>query len=263
MTMLRDFFSAIKEHFTDQARVVPVVLEGLSPGKRKKLYWDPGIKKVVEAVSDRPDNAHKLLSVESVIAYVHAINPVNRINIWINPGAITVECEENDPKDIVSMPLVFSPLFQLLSKLRVVPSIPQTTAIKMLRQQLAAFDVGAKALTSARNLKISTGDDFESDQSHIANRVGKSIMQQASGAGELPEFIDVVTQVYLKGGSTGYKVRVWMSVDFAKKGNLLLEPDEAQMEEAMLLELAEIFGELAEALKKEPVSIYEGEYCVS
>jgi hypothetical protein len=265
--MLKELFESVKTFCTDQAKVSPVIMEGLSPSKRKKLVWNPESRTIDEIERDRPDNAHKLLSLDSVIDYVKTAclraDCETRTNIWIGPQRITVECTENEPGDIVSMDLTYSPLFRLLTTLRASPSKPQAEAVKLLRQQLSPFDGGAKALTAARNLKISTGTDYESEQSHVAGRIGKSVMQSAAGAAELPEYIDVKTPVYLKTGASSRLVRLWLAIDFAKQGHIMLEPDDAQMEEAMLLERAEILGYLSAALSDVAVAIYEGEYCVS
>lgn len=258
---MKEVFEWIKNRFTDEARVVPCVIEGISPSKRKKLVWHPQKKDLIELERERPDNNHKLLSIEAVIQYVQK-HPA-KTNVWVGPDKITVECVENDPKDFAFHPFVFSPLFKVLQELLNRPSVSQAEGIKLLRQQFSPFDPGAKALNVARNLKIATVEDYESEQSNITARLGKSVMASASGATELPEYLNVKTQVYLKGGATGYAVRVWMSVDLLKRGNLIFEPDKAQMEEAMLLERTEIVGILTDALKGTDVSIYEGEYCVS
>jgi hypothetical protein len=259
--VLKEAINWLREHFTDQAKVVPVVIEGISPSKRKKLVWHPEKKDLIELERERPDNAHKLRSIEAVIQYV--LKHPAKTNVWVGPDKITVECVENNPKDFAFHPFVFNPLFKVLQELNNRPSLPQAQGIKLLRQQLSPFDPGAKALTVARNLKIATVEDYESEQSNITARLGKSVMASASGATDLPEYLNVTTQVYLKGGATGYPIRVWMSVDLASKGNLLFEPDKAQLEEAMLLERTEIVGILTDALKGTDVAIYEGEYCVS
>ena len=159
------------------------------------------------------------------------------------------------------MRLVFSPLFALLQKLAKSPRVPQVEAIKLLRQQLAEFDPTQAALAAARSLKLTTGEDFDSEKSHVADRLGKSIMKRASGAAELPEFIDVRTPVYLKGGQFGYPVRVWLSVDFDAPGHFKFEPDASHLENAIIAERLELV-QLFKANLKEKTNVYEGKYSV-
>lgn len=259
--MLKEFFESVKGFCTDQARVHPSQLP-FSRSKRVKTYWDPSKETVEEITLEREDTRHRLLSIDSIVDFVKAHEVDTVTNIWIGANLITIEVEENDSTDNVSMTLQYSPLFGKLLDLSKKSSIPQSDAIRLLRQQFSMFDVGAKALTAVRALKLSQTNSVESEESHISSRLGKSIMQNAAGAGELPEYIDVISQVYLRGGKVGYPVRVWLSIDFRQVGNILFEPDATQLEEAMIAERLEILAHLNESLEVQEVKIYEGEYCV-
>lgn len=262
--MLKDLFVSLKEHLTDQAKVLPVPIEGLSPSKRKKLVWNPESKKLETIERDRPDNKHVFGGVDSVVGYINNQKEKHRTNVWVGAESVTIEVKENDPKDILKMPLKYHPFFAKLKSFGTKASIPQAEAIKLLRQQFSSFDPKSAALTAVRNLKISTNDNFESDQSHVAARLGKSVVQAAAGAGDLPEFLDIKTLVYLKGGSVATKlIRVWLSIDFSNRGHIVFEPDQAQMEEAALVERLEIMAAIEEGIKDREVAIYDGEYSVS
>ena len=264
--MLKELFESLKSFATDQAKVIPVVLDGVSPSKRSKLVWNPAQQDIERIDRDRPDNQHVFGGVDSLVDYINnQQDKSHRTNVWVGENRITVEVVENGPGDILTMPLKFHPLFAKLKSWGKKASIPQAEAVKLLRQHLAPFDPNSAALTACRNLKIATTDNFESEQSHAAARMGKSVMQAAAGAGELPEYLDVRTTVYLKAGSVTVRtIRVWLSIDFATRGNILFEPDEAQMDEACLLERLEIIGAIQAELDKErDVCVYDGEYSVS
>lgn len=258
--MLKEFFQSVTDFCTSQKAFAPVVLP-VSRSKRVTMYWDPAEGEVKEVAHDRPDNRHELLSVESVVEYVQRSAGGGMTNVWVGDNSIVVECRENSPGDVLTMKLVFSPLFSLLQRLHKSPKVSQAEAIKLLRQQLAEFDPTHSALAAARSLKLTTGEEFDSDKSHVVDRLGKSIMKRASGAAELPEFIDVKTPVYLKGGQMGYVVRVWLSVDFDSPGHFRFEPDESHLENAIIAERLELV-QLFRANLSVNVNVYEGRYNV-
>lgn len=263
--MLKEFFDRVVELCTDQAQVTatPVSLGVL---KRSKTYWDPSKKVLIETALERPDNRHTLLNVASVIQYVRNLidHSTGHANIWVGPESVTIECNENDPKDIVRMHLKLTPLMQLLERLKGKPSVQQTEAIRLLRQQFATVDVNKQALTAARSLKLSSSTDAETEQTHISDRIGKSIRKEASGAGQLPEYLDVPVTAYLSSLLKDmHTVRVWLSIDFKNEGNILFEPDATQMDDAMVAERVATCEQLNAELPAGDVSVYEGEYFVS
>lgn len=261
--MLEKSLTWLRDYFTDQAKVTPQVLESFKPGKRKRLLWDPSAKKLTTLEMDRPDNTHVLHGVDSLIAYVNNLKSEARTNIWVGVERVTVEVVENDPKDVLTMPFRFHPTFETLRELVIHASLPQQEAIKLLRQRFAEFDPGATALTAIRNLKISTQDDFTTEQGHTAARLGKSLVQEAVGAGNLPESIEIRTPVFIKTGTVDVRtIRVWLSIDFANRGYVKFEPDEAQMEDAIIREKMELIGIIVDGTQGRPVAVYDGEYGV-
>lgn len=261
--MLKELFDTIVEHCTKNAMIQPKPLDpSLQVKKDVVLYWNPESGKVDSVDKSLTDARHNLLSLESLISYTESHS--EDTNVWVGDSSVVVEVVEHSERDVVRMQLNYTPLFNRLRTLRGNPSVLQADAIRLLRQDFAPFDVSQKALTVARNLKIATVEDYESEQTNTTARLGKSVVSTASGATDLPEYLDVKTQVYLSSGVVAYPIRVWMSVDTNKRGVLLFEPDAAAMEEAQLLARSEIFGSLVTAFKdNNQVRVYEGEYCVS
>lgn len=265
--MIKEFFESVRTFCTDQSAVVPKLLADFRSDHRTLWYWNPQDKTVNSLEVSPPDKRHKLLTTMDVVAYVNRlivtadvthVSPV----IWVGNGKITIETTEGEHRDLLSMEFKKSPLFTLLERLHAKPSVSQQDAIRLLRQQFAAFDSGAKALTAARSLRITKLDAIESDQSHLANRIGKSIQQDAAGAGELPEYLDVSVAVFLGSNTPKATIRVWLSIDFSNPGCLRFEPDETALEAAILDERAAIAEELQSGIDNALVAIYEGEYCV-
>lgn len=260
--MLKDLYESMQKFFTDQAKVKAELLP-FTNDKRVKYYWDPDTRTVHEMREVRPDNRHRLLSVSSVIAYVNNLEAEIGTNVWVSRDSIKIECVENDPKDIVSLTLEFDPMFKLLQKLQSRPSIAQSEAIKLLRQRFQEFDPAGRALTAARAFKVNRSDDTSHEQTQSLARAGKLVTQTASGAGDLPEFIDVVSPVFQNFAGVGRAIRVWTSIDLNTPGHMIFEPDEKQMEQAIRQEREEIIGVLRDEFKGLQVSVYEGEYLVS
>jgi hypothetical protein len=261
--MIKEALGWMREHFTDQARVVPTVIEGLSPSKRKKYLWHPAKEDLILMEKERPDNNHVFHSVSSLIKWINSQSEIHRTNVWVGENSITVECVEDDPKDILSLPLKHHPLYALLKRMGESWSSPQHEAIKLLRQQFAQFDAG-KTLNAIRNLKISTTDNYEAEASNVTAKLGRSVVQQAAGAGELPEYLDIKTPVYYVGDCDPQPIRVWTSIDFVKRGNIVFEPDTAAMEEACLRERIAIVAQITEGTESDrECHVYEGEYKVS
>jgi hypothetical protein len=262
--MIKDALAWLKEHLTDQAKVVPTIIEGVSPSSRKKYVWDPAELKMVLLERDPPELRHVLHSVHSLIAWINNQSHSARTHVWVGEAAITVECIEGEPQDILTLPMKHNPLFALLKRMGESCSYPQHEAVKLLRQQFSPFDTAGKTLTAIRNLKISTTDNFEAETSNVTAKLGRSVVQQAAGAGDLPEYIDVKTTVYHASQAEVQTIRVWTSLDFVKRGNIIFEPDTAKMEEAALNERLEIIEQIITGVDTErDCKVYEGEYKVA
>lgn len=258
--MLKEIFDTVKQFFDAHREETPTRLEFLDQ-KRVRCFWNPETRKVESVDCLRPDAKHKLLTIASLIDYVEGRN--HSTNVWVGRKVITVELIENEPGDILTLDLSTTSLFQKLEALVTRPSITQGDAIRLLRQQFSESDPGARALTAARSMKLSRSTETESEQTHVTDRIGKSIRQVASGAGELPEYLDVPVTVYEASQTdTRSFVRVWLSVDFKNEGCFLFEPDADQMELAIKTEREAMIAQLR-TLPAEYVSIYEGVYYVS
>lgn len=261
--MIEKTFAWLRDHFTDQSKISPHVVESLAPAKRSKYIWNPVSKELTRIDRDRPDNAHVLYGVDSLIQYINNLQSDARTNVWVGSDQITVEVIEDSPKDVLTMPFKFHPTFAKLRELAAKPSIPQSEAIKLLRQQFSDFDIGSKAITAVRNLKITKQDEFNTDQSHTASRLGKSLVQTAMGAETLPESLTIKTPVFLKTGNVQIRsIRVWLSIDFERSGNVKFEPDEAEMEDATILEKIELIGIISDGVQQHNLAVYDGEYKV-
>ncbi len=261
--MLKEFFESVRGFVTDQARVTPTIVEGIAPSKRKKAVWNPHSKSIELFERERPDNQHSFLDLDSVVRYVSRMSDKDETNIWVHNSGVTVECRENDPKDVVSMTFTYSPMFVRLQNLVKAPSLKQPEAIKLLRQQFADFDPSAKALAAVRSLKIHTTSDDESDQSALAARIGKSVMQQAVGADALPDRIVVKTPVYVT-STTVHDIDVFLAVDFRTSASVLFEPNESMMQTALDTERKRVADYFSEQFKSVlGVNVYQGGYSVA
>jgi hypothetical protein len=258
--MLEELFTALKTHLTDQAKLVPTRLKW-NLGDRHVRYWDPIAKEVIAEPIERDGNRHVIKSLESLIEYVNSTKRGDgRRIVWVGESSITCEMDEGDGLDIVTMPLVYSPLWLLLDKLRNNPVVSQADAIRYMRQHFSDASGALAALTAVRSLRLQRTEGFESEQTHDTSRIGKSVVQEAAGASQLPESITVSVPVFHSDHLHTFSVRVWLSIDFEGR-KLLFDPDEIQFEKARTdsrLALVErLVNDMPEA------AIYEGEYRVA
>jgi hypothetical protein len=259
--MLKEFFQVLSEHFTKREMVAPTKLD-FRTHPREILFWDPEKKSVVPLTVAPPDNRHTLFSLDDIVAYVQHLSDTGKV-IWVSDEKISIECEESFHRDILSMDLIPAPLFHKVKKLASSPSMLQEDAIRFVRQDLQGFPGGTKVLTAVRSLRMTKVDDMESSQSHVSNRLSKSIQQDAAGAGDLPEYLDITIPVYTGITKRTYPIRIWISIDFKKPGCILFEPDTTAIEEAIIAERAGIAAQLREALTETNCFVFEGSYRVS
>lgn len=258
--MLAELLNTLKRHFTDQAVLVPTRMQW-KIGPRRFLYWDPEQRAVIEQAVERPGYRHELRSLMSLIDYAKETQKGSgRRILWVGETTITCEMSEGDELDIVHLNLAYSPLWLLILQLHKSPSVSQPEAIRLMRQYFANASGALNALTAIRSLRLQRTEDFESDQKHDASRIGKSIVQQATGAGELPEYIELPVNVF-RDVESDFVVRIWLSIDFDNR-KILFDPDDSMIEEARISARSALIVELVERTE-ERVAIYEGEYRVA
>lgn len=259
--MIKEALAWLKEHLTDQAKVLPKRLDDVFVSSRSTYVWDPAAQKMELIERAPPELRHVLHSVHSLIAWINNQSHTERTHVWVGEASITVECMEGRVEGILTLPMKHNPLYALLKRMGESCSYPQHEAVKLLRQQFSPFDTAGKTLTAIRNLKIATTDSYEAETSNVTAKLGRSVVQQAAGAGDLPEYIDVKTTVYHASQAEVQTIRVWTSLDFVKRGNIIFEPDTAKMEEAALNERLAIIEQIIEGVDTErDCKVYEGEY---
>ncbi len=129
--------------------------------------------------------------------------------MYVGEKVITLEANAFDESIIVTMALVHDPVFALLQRLKQSPRVSQADAIRYLRTVLSVSPGSLRALDAVRKLKVSANTESESEQTHVTAKLGKSVMQSASGAETLPESIDVPTTVFLGVGPNALNVRLY------------------------------------------------------
>lgn len=258
--MIKDAMEWLKKHFTDQHSLVPSRLS-FPKTKRKSFYWDPELRQVEELDDSPPDLRHTLTSVRSLIDYIN--NEVDLANlegpakVFVGESQITADI---GLENIATMPFRKTPLWLLLERLVKEPSLKQAEAIKLVRQEFGPFDVGQVALTACRSLRIQT--DSESIQESQAAKFGKSVMASTVNGENLPDKLVVEANVY-QHSRVGVPINVFLSVDFNKPGCIRFEPNEAEMQDAIEAEVANVYDQLVDAFKdSETVNVYQGEYRV-
>lgn len=263
--MIKEALEFLTDRLTDNSKIIPVRLKEIETDPRDRAYWDPKASAVVNVTMDRQPVRHKLQSIESVIEYISNLEGVERTNVWVSDSDVTIEPNENQQTDLIVMQHRFAPIWQLLVDLRRQSSTPQYEAIRIIRQRFADFDPGSQALNAVRHLKLASSSESELNPTNA--RMGKSITAEASGAGSLPEFLNVEVPIYSTTGSQQlYKIRVWLAIDFENHNHIIFDPDSGDMDAALALERTAIGDVIKRGVSDgatQEVAVYYGSYATT
>jgi hypothetical protein len=259
--MLKDLVVFLRQHLTEQEKILPVRLDWAPRIRKKVAFWDPAVKQVDFLDAGEPCLRHKVRNLSSLIAYLNASQKPDsgRRIVWFGEKKIVADMDECDGCDVLEMELRYTQTWIALETLARVPSVTQQEAIRLLKQRFSGHGTALQALTACQSLRLKKTEDFDSDQSHDMSRVGKSIAKEAVGANSLPEYVTVECSVFDDGSMKSF-VKIWLSIDF-ENNKLLFEPDMESMEKAKKDARAEYLSSMSDELKN--ASVYEGEYCVT
>lgn len=259
--MLAEFVEYLFELFKDQKAVelgaTPAPLPAdLQTDKRLKRFWDPHAKVIGDFAVAPPDRRHTVNTLNALIDFVSYWRDADSdkaITIWVGASKIVAVLNDEDRRDLVTLPLVKTPLWLLLDRLVAKPLQTQAEAIRLLRQDLHEFDPGEKALLSSRNMKLTRTENNESTTNPGNSRMSRSILQEAAGAKDFPETLKVSAWPYLgviptKDGTPyeGYALLLWLEIDFDNMG-IRFEPEASAMVDAINREQLRLVEQLEES----------------
>lgn len=176
-------------------------------------------------------------------------------SVWIAGDKIVAVFDDGDRLEYASLLLHCSAVWQRIVKL-VDEFLSQTDFVRLLR-----FDLGPKSvqnygpiLQAVRNVKFSRRQDGMANLQHTSASLGQSIEAEITGAGELPEELIVVTNVYANRGEVEQILRIALPVEIDVHGQVFrVAPVGDELRIAEQLALGSIRERIEEALPGVPV----------
>jgi hypothetical protein len=267
--MLSELFESLEEFFRSHNTQIPSRLKELETHSREVVYWHPGKRNVEHVdvppkprnirVDTLPDLVQLLAFADSVESDIELESAVVFVDF---PRRIQVVFDHGTTRqNTATMPLRTNHLWRILQELSNKPSQTQAQAIRLFRQALQPFDVGAAALLAAQNIRLNALTENESVITSGNQRLSRSIQREAAGGGnKLPETLKVHAYPFdgLTASEDGnqsdpYPITVFLDIDFDKQG-LVIEPNAQEMEEAIACEADRIKDKLVNEMAARDLS---------
>lgn len=171
------------------------------PGDGRKAFVDQGGTIVEHAVTP-PLRTHIVDSVDDLISAASLWNA--KPTIWIAPEAVVLVTDDADRRDRVTLPLVKSHQFSTLLSLQKNGGMDQSQFIRLLKVDLAGAVGRQDLITAVRKIKWRAGASGESNITHGSESLGRTIENEVSGAGAIPEDVVVNCPVYQNPGERDF-----------------------------------------------------------
>lgn len=195
---------------------------------------------------------HREHTVESVADLIAAAKrwgdqPV----IWVSGTQVVLIPTDADRRDTVTLPLVES---QQLLFLRQCKAFSQIEMIRALRTSLVGAEKRAELITAIRSLKWRTSSEGSADIQHGKESLGRSVENEVTGSGIIPELIVVTGPVYRNLGEENnlFSIGCDLEID-APQQRFLFKPLPDEIDSAVSLGMASIRERILAELPDVPV----------
>lgn len=216
------------------------------PGDGRKVYIDQGGQLTTIDVAP----ALRKHTVQSVADLIEAAKRWNaKPTIWVSDNAIVLVTDDEDRRDVVTMPLTKSAGFLRLEALEKNPTLDQLGMLRTLRIDLKGTAGRADLLTVIRSLKWRQSASGHVDVQQGKESLGKVIENEVTGAGAIPEEVMVSVPVYSNPGESkkSYPVACDLEV-IASEQVFRFRPVADELRNTLTLAQGEIVGYLGTAL---------------
>lgn len=248
--MLKEALEFLAKTITtgNAAKVLPI------PGDGRKVYVDQAGE--LRGLDIPPSVRGHL--VETVTDLVAAAERWGKEGvIFINSDAVTLVTDDSDRRDTVILPLRKSHAFQTLERLDKTPSLDQVQFIRLLRIDLQGAANRADLLTAVRKIKFRQSSAGESNVQHGSESLGRTIENEVSGAGNIPEQLAVTCSVFANPGLDEIEHSVMCDLEIvATESKFRFRPLPDELADVQSAALAEIHGQLMDKL--DSIGIFYG-----
>lgn len=144
--------------------------------------------------------------------------------VWIGDGKITLVIDDKDRRELVSLSLYMTGLFDLLSNYSS-PSmgrVSQQQLVGLLRRELRDAAGAAEMLAAVKSIKFRTQEQGDSTINHGNESMGLSIEREVTGAAEIPDTLVVRTPVHNNPGELEFSYPIAIDVEIDVQAKLFV-----------------------------------------
>lgn len=159
-----------------------------------------------------PCRNHTIFDITDFIAAVNFWSDPEKGVVFHNDHEIAALLDHTDRRDIVTMPLRYSEIFDFLQK------IPRSVLdhkkfIRVLKHDMAGC-VPEGLLPRIRKIEVASGGRQSADVQHGKDRGTREFMAELANAADIPEIVPVTTSVYANPGlRAAQTIRCSLDVD--------------------------------------------------
>lgn len=262
--MLAEFVEELKRLAVNAAE--PKIIEavdGQDPSKRH--IFNPATKELTEVTVLPPRRSHSVLTLLSLANAVDNYANRESLSLWATLGqvvAVLDDSEESFRRDQIKLTLLPSPLFDELAKCGT-RGMGQKEFYWLLKHTFAKADfVPAGLIDVISTMKFESGQTIEGQVSAVGkNTMGRSVMAEATGAGALPEELDIGFEPWPSARlfEQTFKVAVRCSLKTdALEGKFYLTPQPGELDAAKAKSLDALCQRVAEICGVESDIVFAG-----
>lgn len=199
-----------------------------------------------------PPRQHHVNSVDDLISAAKRwnVSPV----VWISDEQIVLVPDDSDRRDRITLKLVKSRAHDLLWHLLENPKLSQVDLIRLLRVHFVGAVKPAGLLAAVRQIRFRQTSSGDSSIQHGNESLGRAIEIQVSGAGDIPERVEVELALFANPGEREKLVRVACDLEIVTAEQAFrLQPLPDELERVSAEAMADLHDTITTELADVPV----------
>jgi hypothetical protein len=198
---------------------------------------------------------HTVAAVDDLIAAARRWK--TKPTLWVSAAAVVLIPDDDDRRDVVTLPLVKSAAFKRLEQLQAAPELSQLELLRTLRIDFGGTVNRADLLAAVRSLKWRQSASGHSNVSQGNESLGRTIENEVTGAGEIPEAVAVGCAVYSNPGENSKVYTVACDLEVVpSEQKFLFRPVADELANTLTLAQGDIVTQLRSALPE--VAVFFG-----
>lgn len=195
---------------------------------------------------------HTVDNLESLVALVVA----NGGDVWVHSNGVVARIGE---RGRVTMPLVMSEQYKVLSNFKAGVGVSQSTLVLSLRTIFRDSPGVPELVSILRRVKFANGQIVTSEVGHGKASVGKEIMGEVTGAAAIPEYATFVIPVFVNPPFRSLRASVECAIEpDPANGNFRVILLPGEMDNAIEWALGEVRSQIVSLLGESKIAVYMG-----